>query len=1032
MCLVGMGARLAICAFGLVALANCVLCERLPIRAYSTADGLGSNEVNAIARDSDGFLWFATREGLSRFDGYEFNTYDRANGLPRDRISDFLQSRSGTFWAATSDGLAKFEPNAPAASKFTVYRPENAEARQIHVLYEDRARQLWCGTEAGLFRVRAPAVPDGDWQFEPVPIILPSGKPGTDHRVISLFEDRRGDLWIGTFHALYRRTRDGRAFEYRRKPREGVDFLWNTVFEDRKGRLWVGTGFGLWRLLPDGSGDYRLSPIYVPKRRLIVWSMLEDSKGKVWLGTSGGLMAWNGDADPAHAPQTYTEVNGLTTNEITALCLDREGNLWLGSGGGGAMRLARNGFVTYTPADHVSFGRFTGINGTLFSDRAGEVYVAFHHVIDAWRKERFVEIIPAIPKPHTPYLGWGWHQTILQDETGEWWIATGEGLVQFPAVGIERLERTRPRAVYTMRNGLRTNDIFRIFEDGRGGIWVACIGPSVNGLSRWDRRTRSFRHFSDHTSDVATAFAEDRNGSIWVGFYNGALARFRGGSFTFFGVQNGLAGGGIQALHVDRAGRLWIASSRGLTRADAPSELRPHFARFGTRDGLSSNVILCLTEDRWGRIYLATGRGIDRLEASGKIVPSRVKHYTEADGLTKGDLRDVAFDAKGILWCVSKQGVSRFSPEPDIAHPPPPVFIHQIRMRGVRLSGIGETAIPPLTFRPDQNQLQIDFSGLAFAAGETLRYQYKLEPADRNWSEPSEQRTVNYSDIAPGRYRFLARAITESGIISDRPAAFRFTVLSPIWRQPRFQLLGLLLLLAVLYLMAHYRTRRVLELERVRTRIATDLHDDIGSGLSQIAVLTEVARTRANGAGSEEVTAMLSKIASVSRELSESMGDIVWSVNPRRDRLSDLVQRMRRFGSDLLSGRNIDFRFHVAAPEHEIRIAPGVRRELYLIFKEALTNVVRHSGCTRADIGVSVDSSWLELKMQDNGNGLPGTNHTDGHGIASMHERARRIKGQLDLVSGEHGGLVITVRVPVRSRPLRLTRNPPDQVGQRH
>jgi ligand-binding sensor domain-containing protein len=503
--------------------------------------------------------------------------------------------------------LAKFEPNAPFEKKFVVYRPERPDGRSIHVLYESRSGQLWCGTEGGLFRLRALDALGRQWQFEAVPLVPKSGRPAADRRVISLFEDVHGDLWVGTVNALYRRRRDGEVSEYKLKPQEGGDFLWNSVVEDGEGRLWAGTGSGLWRILPDGSGDYRFQPVFVPRKRLIVWCILKESKGKLWLGTSGGLIEWTPDGSHLRRPYTYNEENGLTNSDISALCKDREGNLWLGSAGGGAMRLARNGFLTYTAADKASFGRLGSATPTLFRDRAGEVHVAFHHVLNVLRDGRFVEITPAIPRRHSSYLGWGWHQTIVQDKIGEWWISTAEGLVRFPAVPKEALDRTRPKAVYTTRDGLRTDDIFRVFEDSQGGIWIACIGlHDVNGLSRWDRRTGSLRHFTGHTSTTATAFAEDPDGAIWIGYYDGALARFRNGSFAFYGPEDGLTGGGIQALHVDRAGRLWIASLRGLVRVDATSEEHPNFVRFGVSDGLSSNVVLCIAEDQWGRVYLAT------------------------------------------------------------------------------------------------------------------------------------------------------------------------------------------------------------------------------------------------------------------------------------------------------------------------------------------------------------------------------------------------------------------------------------------
>jgi two-component sensor histidine kinase len=848
---------------------------------------------------------------------------------------------------------------------------------------------------------------------------LNSGAKALDRRVVSIFQDTRRNLWIGTFFALYRRTPDGRTFEYRDRPGEGQDFLWNVVFEDSHGELWAGTGFGLWRISAGKNGDYSIAPAFNPKERVVVWDVREKAEGKLWLATSSGLIGWPAD-DPASSPRIYTRGNGLTHNEIMTLCLDRERNLWLGSESGGAMRIAHTGFLTYD--DTNGFGKFNNIGG-LFRNRGGEVHVAFHHVMQVLRAGRFVEITPAIPKQHSPYLGWGWHQTITQDAAGEWWIPTAEGLVRFPAVPIDALPHTRPKAVYTTRDGLATNDIFRIFEDSRGGIWVACIGPQhLNGLSRWDRATGTFRHFTEHTLTVPTAFAEDRDGSIWVGYYDGSLARIRDGVMTMFGRQHGLTGGGIQAVHIDHARRLWVASLGGLVLLNNLSEEHPHFSRFGRANGLSSNVMLCIAEDRWGRLYLATGRGIDRIRSTGQIENGTVEHFTEADGLAGGELRDLLFDRAGVLWCLTKQGVSLYRPEPDAPRAPPPVFFRQIRMRGVpsRTWDLGASKITELRFAHDQNQLQIDYSALAFNPGEVLRYQYKLEPDNTEWSEPTDLRTVNYSNLEPGTYRFSVRLSTGEAPTTG-PATLQFTIVPAVWQRWWFRLLLLMLIVRLLYWFHLYRTSRLVELERVRTRIAGDLHDDIGSGLSQIAILAEVAQRKMNGA---QLESALSNIGSVSRELAESMSDIVWSINPRRDHVSDLVQRMRRFATDLLAGGDIDFRFHVSLPDEAIALPADIRRELYLVFKEAVNNIVRHSKCTRADIAISIDHGRLDLRIEDNGIGIGDRRDDGGNGLDSMVERARRIHAHIKLENRAHGGVSVIIQAPVHTARNWLRASP--------
>ena len=211
--------------------------------------------------------------------------------------------------------------------------------------------------------------------------------------------------------------------------------------------------------------------------------------------------------------------------------------------------------------------------------------------------------------------------------------------------------------------------------------------------------------------------------------------------------------------------------------------------------------------------------------------------------------------------------------------------------------------------------------------------------------------------------------------------------------------------------MYRYRVARLLELERVRTRIATDLHDDIGSSLSQVSVLSEVIRRRI---GDKPVVAEpLSMIANLSRDLIDSMNDIVWAINPKRDRLSDLTQRMRRFASDAFTVRDIEFSFSGPDPEHDTRLGADMRREIFLIFKESVNNVVRHSGCNEARINFSIQHGALELRVYDNGRGFDPEIASDGNGLASMRQRALRIGGALEISSQGEQGTTVSLKAPL-------------------
>jgi signal transduction histidine kinase len=216
----------------------------------------------------------------------------------------------------------------------------------------------------------------------------------------------------------------------------------------------------------------------------------------------------------------------------------------------------------------------------------------------------------------------------------------------------------------------------------------------------------------------------------------------------------------------------------------------------------------------------------------------------------------------------------------------------------------------------------------------------------------------------------------------------------------------------LLYGAYSYRVSRLLELERVRTRIASDLHDDIGAALSRIAVLSEVARLEAGG-DKGPVTARLSVIASASREVLDSMSDIVWAINPRRDQMRDLIQRMRRFASDVFTARAIAFSFRAPQDDHPLHVTADVRRHVFLVFKEAVNNVVRHSGATQADVDIRVDGNWMTLTVCDNGRGFDPGQRGDGHGLVSMNDRACMMGGRLEVISHAGGGTMLRLTAPL-------------------
>jgi ligand-binding sensor domain-containing protein/signal transduction histidine kinase len=1027
----------AFCVFGLILASSAIAKgERLPIKSYTTADGLAHNAVNRILRDARGFLWFCTGEGLSRFDGYSFTNYGIEQGLPSAIVGDLVETREGVYWVATAGGLCRFDPlgrpqadistatkrqNGPANAMFAVYFPgEDARSRYVLSLLQDRTGALWCGTRNGLYRVETA----DEVTFAFVDLGIPDY---LESRFIEcLLEDRLGTLWIGTQIGLYRRWPDGRVEAFTSRDGLPRDVI-HSVLEDREGHIWVAAGLvgGLCRLVSDPApGRNVVARAYSTRDGLpTAWinALIQTSDGTLWAGSIAGLIRIIPTADGGDFRfRVYAEPHGLSYHGVKSLAEDGSGNLWVGLTSGGAAKISRSGFTTFGKED----GFFW--SSSIFETRARDLFVVGslnsdpEWFINRFDEEKFIPIRPQFPETvKRSGLGWGSNQTVLEDHTGEWWIATAVGVCRFPKVSKpEQLARTPPKALYTTRNGLANNMILRLFEDSRGDIWIG-QGQGGNGLSRWERSTGAFHHYTEKDNlphlDIffVSSFAEDRAGNLWIGFSGeGGLVRYRDGRFTLFTANDGVPPGQIRNMLIDSAGRLWVTSYRGgLSRIDDPSAERPQLLTYTTIDGLSSNVITAVSEDQWGRIYISTGRGIDRLDPA----TGRVKHYTTADGLSPGEVLGSLRDHRGMLWFSSVSGVARLAPEPDPEPTPPPILITGLRIAGetIPVSALGEVDIAPIELGPNRNQLQIDFVALGFSPGEGFRYQYKLEGAADQWSQLADQRTVNFANLAPGRYRFLVQAMNADGVASETPASLSFTVLSPVWQRWWFLTLAASLVGVAIYSMFRYRFAQKLKVERVRTRIATDLHDDIGTNLSLIAMASDVARRR-SPEDDQQMTEALALISGTSSELVDSMSDIVWAVNPGRDRLVDLIKRMRRFASDVFSAHSIAFRFEAPSEERDIALGTEPRREVLLIYKEAVNNIARHSQCTRADTELEVQGAWLILRLKDNGVGFDQTQSFDGNGLVSMSHRAEKLGGRLRVVSHIGEGTTLTLRIPLR------------------
>ncbi len=983
-----------------------VRAQQLSIRHYDVSDGLAHSHVAAMHQDSKGYLWLATWEGLSRFDGYRFTNYGPRDGLGDPIINAIAEDQQNRLWVATNGGgVARLidapqgtssdqaEPGTSVRQKFVSFRiADSAASNIVNGLLFDSQNNLWCATDGGIYR--AATGQGSDLKFEAI-------APYQAETQIA-FADRQGRLWFGTRNKLIEIVQD-QIIEYGPDDEVGR-YPIERIIEDGQGRLNVANEWEVYQFIPSpeskGRGRWRKWPLTLKPDQGIN-TILSDSAGALWIGT------WNGLVKYHDGKQTlYTSAQGLSDSGILSLAEDRDRNLWIGTEGGGVCKLSSELIISFTRTEGLPNQNVRKV----IEDMQGNIFAS----IQNGGLVRIVEE-KAVPLRGSQVLPFSnFNERIMQDQHGDWWIGTDSGLFRFqgPELQLRRGQK------FTAANGVvETSIMTGLCQDPTGKVWVS---PQGQGLCYFDP-TRKGRLVCEHIPSSALAsFSQgalrmigDRSGVLWLGGH-WLFGRLIDGRVVMLQPTEGLPETNPRDFFFDSRGWLWIGLRyKGVSMTKDPTAETPTFVNYSTADGLASDAVWVVAEDDFGRMYFGTGKGLDQLD----LITGRIRHFNTDDGLASDVINYCLKDRHGNIWVATTLGLSKFNPRTQRrADQPAPIYLSRVQIAGeeLPLPETGTRSMPALELSASRNNLLIEYVALSFQGEHKLRYQYMLEGVDADWCAPTEARSINYAHLAAGSYQFQVRAINQEGIVSDA-AAFQFRILRPIWQRWWFLTFAAVFVGLVIYAAHRLRVARLVELERVRTRIATDLHDDIGANLSLIAMLSEVARGNLQR-DDLRMKEWFSTIAATSRDTVDAMSDIVWAVNPKRDHLRDLTQRMRRFAEDIFGARGVELEFRVPETGRDLKVGADLRREVFLIFKESINNMIRHSQCTVAEVELEIEHGWLVLQMSDNGRGFNVDRASEGNGLASMRLRAKRLGGRLEMNSTNGHGTSVTLRVPIDHR----------------
>ena len=608
------------------------------------------------------------------------------------------------------------------------------------------------------------------------------------------------------------------------------------------------------------------------------------------------------------------------------------------------------------------------------------------------------------------------------DRTQRVWVGTRDaGLFEFVAGRFQPVRNAR----------LLGRNILAIHQDRRGRLWVGTDA----GLACWDEHEwQWFNQQNGLAGDQITAIADDAAGDLWFGTARDGLSRWHDGEFTAIHQTNGLPCANITSLCVDREGVLWVGTGNGLGRL-----LAGRWTSYGTPDGLASDNIGYLIEDEQDNLWIGSNLGLMRLTQNsqtnaGKMSGISCRVYGQGDGLpssecTRGSQPAACRTSDGHMWFPTTSGLVTFNPSDLLPNTnPPPVAIESVLLDDVEqnTNRLATSWSGSLTVPARAERLDIFYTSLNLAAPDRARFRYWMEGLEADWNSPTDVRRASYTKLPSGDYHFHVTACNEDGVWNREGISLGITVLPPFWGTWWFVTLAVALgfgtIVGTVYFVSTKRLQQQLAqlkqqeaLEKERSRIARDLHDQLGANLTQVALLGEMVES--DKTSPDEVETHARQISQTARDTSNALDEIVWAANPSNDTLEGLINYACKYAQDYLALAGLRYRLEVPAQLPAINIPPDLRHNVFLAFKEAVNNVVKHARASEVKIHLRLDAETFSLEIEDDGRG-PGeaATKTGRNGLRNMRQRMKDVGGEFSLTPGPEHGAIVRLVAPLEKR----------------
>ena len=978
-------------------------------------NGLSQGMIRWITQDHLGFMWIATKDGLNRYDGAHFLIYRHDAGDEKSLADNFIscvfEDSKNRLWIGTgSDGLDLFDR---ATETFIHFRNDaknklSISSGNINTISEDKDGVLYASTDNGLNIIH--------------PVKEKNGKESFWFSVIdpnrcNNFSSRKGEIWISpeddslysvnTINNKQVRNNYALATSLYMKFRQDTRKVWSFVHDSVQGYTYMLMTQDMVRYKEKDKTWEHLKGYNFKGTDISMQSVL-DNTGFIWFANGLNIYLYDTKLDTTYIVTSDDARQMQMLNSAVTIFKDRSDNIWIGTRGYGIMKYNAGAEKFH----HTGSESIVGIT----ENNDGKILIVpqkYYAGLFDKSEGKFIDNIPDTLQQKL--LSGNLLHATLQDKSGNYWLS-------YDYTSLFIYNDTQKKLI---KSFTRNPFFFPLYRAIDNKIWFG----SPDSLYRYDLNTDKLNSYAFPQKNVYNFYSfvqviHQQNDSIlWVGTTFGVF-RFNSKNISWKLYQNNnddegsLSSNIIFSLCADPRQPekyLWVGTNgAGLNRMDITTG---KFAHFTTKDGLPNDVVYGILSDEDANLWISTNKGLSRFTPS----TNNFLNYEAKDGLQSNEFNRYAYckTKDGTLFFGGINGFNYFNPRDlgrnNIA---PNIVItgFKIGNKPVTIHDEKKLLTKPIELTDkielnyEDNMISFDFAAMDFTQPEKNLYQYKLEGFDKEWIQSGTVHSATYTNLDPDTYTFRVKGSNSDGVWNETGTSIQLIILPPWYMTWWFRILVAVTIVASAYAFYRYRLQQALKLQSIRNKIASDLHDEIGSNLSSISIFSDVAKEQTEG---QPVAPLLDKISNYTLQSMEAMSDIVWMINARNDRFENIIIRMRELAVELLEAKK--YSLHLDIDEHlnTLKLGMNERKNFWHIYKEALNNIVKYAEAKNVWIKLSSSHKSILLSIKDDGKGFNTTILKSGNGLHNMRQRSDAIKATLSISSSIGSGTTIDLMIKI-------------------